>query len=87
MGASANYQSDTNSEFGQAPELDIDSYSLFDLRLGLESTDGRWSVNGYVRNLTDEYYWTTASKTNDTFIRYTGRPRTYGVTFTYRLSE
>ncbi|MEM6485174.1 MAG: TonB-dependent receptor [Pseudomonadota bacterium] len=87
VGASANYQSDTNSEFGEAPELDVDSFSLFDLRLGLDSTDGRWSVGAYVRNLTDEYYWTTASKTNDTFIRYTGRPRTYGVSFTYRLSE
>ena len=82
VGVSANYQSETNSEFGQSPELAIDDYALVDLRAGVESRDGRWRLSGWVRNLGDQYYWTFASKTNDTFIRYTGYPRTYGATLT-----
>lgn len=82
VGVSANYQSETNSEFGESPELDIDDYALVDLRAGVEGGDGRWRLSGWVRNVGDQYYWTFASKTNDTFIRYTGRPRTYGATLT-----
>lgn len=80
VGVSGSFQSGSNSEFGQSPELDIDSYGLLDARAGFGPSDGKWKLTGWVRNLTDEYYWTFASKTNDTFIRYTGRPRTYGVT-------
>ena len=87
VGVNANYQSDTNSEFGDSPELAVDSYTLYDLRAGVETEDGTWKLSAWARNLTDEYYWTVASKTNDSFIRYTGQPRTYGVTFTYRLPE
>lgn len=85
VGVGLNYQDSTNSEFGQSPELDIDDYTLVDLRGGVESIDGRWRVTGWVRNVGNEYYWTFASKTNDTFIRYTGRPKTYGVTLTWRF--
>ncbi len=87
VGLGFNYQDSTNSEFGQSPELDIDSYTLVDLRGGIESSDGRWRLSGWIRNVTDEYYWTFASKTNDTFIRYTGLPRTFGVTLTMAFGE
>ena len=45
---------------------------------------GAWRLQGWVRNATDKYYWTTAVHVNDVLLRYAGMPRTYGVTFTYR---
>ncbi|MEM8981808.1 MAG: TonB-dependent receptor [Pseudomonadota bacterium] len=82
VGLGMNHQDDTNSEFGQSPELDVDGYTLVDVRAGVESNEGRWRLSAWVRNVADEYYWSFASKTNDTFIRYTGMPRTYGATLT-----
>jgi len=83
VGANAYYQSSTNSEFGESPELDVDAYTLVDLRAGLEASDGAWKVSAWVRNVNDEYYWTNSSKTNDTIIRFTGMPRTYGISLNY----
>ena len=37
------------------------------------------------RNVTNEWYWTAADRVNDTILRYTGMPTTYGVTFSYRF--
>lgn len=85
VGANASYQSDTNAEFGESPELAIDSYSLIDLRAGIESNSGSWRVMAWARNVADDYYWTNASKTNDTIIRFTGQPRTFGVDFRYNF--
>ncbi len=87
VGAGINYQDSTNSEFGQSPELDIDAYTLIDVRAGVASLDDRWRLSAWMRNAGDEYYWSFASKTNDTFIRYTGMPRTYGVSLSMRFGE
>jgi outer membrane receptor protein involved in Fe transport len=38
-----------------------------------------------VRNATDKHYWTSSLHVNDVLLRYTGMPRTYGVTVTYRF--
>ncbi|MEM7283869.1 MAG: TonB-dependent receptor, partial [Pseudomonadota bacterium] len=83
IGGNVYYQSSTNSEFGESPELDVDSYTLLDLRAGVEAPDGRWKVSAWMRNVNDEYYWTNASKTNDTIIRFTGLPRTYGLSLNW----
>lgn len=87
VGLGLSHQDDTNSEFGQSPELDVDGYTLVDIRGGVESQDGRWRLSAWARNVSDEYYWSFASKTNDTFIRYTGMPRTYGATLTLRFGD
>lgn len=37
------------------------------------------------RNVTNAWYWTAMDRVNDTILRYTGMPTTYGVTFSYRF--
>lgn len=84
-GASLTYQSKTNGGLGQLPILDIDAYALVDLRAGVETADKRWRGSIWVRNLTDEYYWSNAARTIDTTVRYAGMPRTFGVSVSYRF--
>ena len=40
---------------------------------------GEWQAQIWGRNITDEYYWTQSQSTNDTVMRWTGMPRTYGI--------
>ncbi len=74
-----NYRSETTSGFGRLPVLDIDAYTLVDLQGGVNVSDGDWKIVGYVRNLTDEYYWNNVARLNDTTRRFAGMPRTYGI--------
>lgn len=83
VSANVNYRSSTTAGFGRIPILDIDAYTLVDLQGGLSAADGAWQVTAYVRNLTDEYYWTNVARLNDTVRRFAGMPRTFGV----RLSK
>jgi outer membrane receptor protein involved in Fe transport len=92
VGANLTYQSFTRSFFYnreptsvQPPSvLDLPERALLDLRAGVDAGD--WRVQGWVRNATDKYYWTTAVHVNDVMLRYAGMPRTYGVTVTYRMN-
>lgn len=85
-GLSANYQDETNTELGQMPELAKKSYTLVDLRGGVESDSGAWRLMGWVRNAADETYWTSAARNIDVYNRFMGMPRTFGVTLTYRYN-
>ncbi|HRD26865.1 MAG TPA: TonB-dependent receptor [Caulobacter sp.] len=85
VGGGVTYQSETNSQLGELPALAVDSYTLVDLRAGLESTDGAWRVSAWGRNVGDVYYWTAANRNLDTTVRFAGRPATYGVTLSYRF--
>lgn len=80
IGGGVTYNSDTTGGIGNEPLLKIDAYTLVDLRAGYESPNG-WKVSVWGRNVTDEYYWVNAQRTQDTTLRITGRPATYGVTF------
>lgn len=67
-----------------------DGYALVDARLGLETTDGRWRLEGFVTNLLDQQYIKDAGNTGDgigmpTFIA--GEPRMYGVALSLRLGK
>lgn len=92
VGANASYQSNTKAVLGDARQtpsadltaqggLTIDSYTLVDLRAGLSLADERYKISAFVRNVGDTYYWTNATRITDTTVRFTGRPRTFGVTF------
>lgn len=66
------------------------SYALVDARLGLETADGRWRIEGFVINLLDQAYIKDAGNTGDsigmpTFIG--GEPRMYGVALSLRLGK
>ncbi|MCF8710311.1 TonB-dependent receptor [Rhizorhapis sp. SPR117] len=86
IGGSFNYQGKTNSGLGELDILRVPAYSVVDARIGVRSNDDSWSVTGFVRNLTDEYYWTFVNFASpDVAARYTGRPRTFGVTLSSRF--
>ncbi|MBL8269934.1 TonB-dependent receptor domain-containing protein, partial [Steroidobacter sp.] len=84
VGVGANYRSKANGDFLPDPRLDIDAYTLIDLRLGVASSDEKWRATLYGRNITDEYYWVTANRRTDSVVRYAGMPRTYGISLSYR---
>ena len=84
-GASATYHSETFSSIGSDPVSRIAPYTLLDLRLALEQTDGPWKVALWGRTVTDEYYWTNTVAVYDTTVRYAGQPATYGLTASFRF--
>ena len=92
VGANVNHQGFTRSFFyNRAPNsvqppsvLNIPKHTLVDLRAGLDA--GAWRFQAWGRNVTDKYYWQSAVHVNDVLLRYTGMPRTYGLTVTYRFN-
>jgi outer membrane receptor protein involved in Fe transport len=96
--ADVTYRSDTTAIVGGGASLKplatianlpdpykIDSYSLLDLRAGISSADARWRAELWGKNVTNKYYWTNVVAFYDTIGRYTGRPATYGVSFSYHI--
>ena len=81
VGAGMTYRSSTSGDFVPDPRVAIDAYTLLDLRAGLEGANGKWRVGLYGRNITNEYYWTTATRRSDAIVRFAGMPATYGVDF------
>lgn len=84
LGANANYRSKTTSGFGGSNLLDIDSYWLVDLRAGVDFKEGKYSVQVFGRNITNQYYWTNVARSVDNARRYAGTPATYGVQFSFK---
>lgn len=87
----ASYRSDVFFEDANAPiaglEIAEDDVQLANLRLGYDSADGRWSVEGYVSNLFDKDYIIDAGNTGGAFGTPTfigGPPRMYGIEATWR---
>jgi outer membrane receptor protein involved in Fe transport len=66
-------------------DLIINERLLIDVRAGIE-TDS-WRVWAWGRNITDKYYWNQVAHVNDVLLRYTGMPRTYGVSVSYRFGN
>ncbi|PCG10412.1 TonB-dependent receptor [Sphingomonas ginsenosidimutans] len=83
VGANANYNSATNSTFGDPAILSINARTLVDLRAGVETEDGKLRAQLWGRNVFDKYYWNTTFQ-GDTAWRMAGRPATYGVTLGWR---
>ena len=54
-------------------------------RIGVASSDGRWTVALWGRNLTDEYSVSRSAKTSDYIVGWTEMPRTYGVSVDYKF--
>ena len=85
IGAGLTYRSETKGGLENDARLAIDSYTLVDLRAGIEDELGRWRAMLWGRNVTDEYYWNNVLKAQDNVVRYAGRPSTYGITLSYRF--
>nr|WP_281421925.1 TonB-dependent receptor [Stakelama flava] len=84
LGASALYHSKATPAFVSGPYT-LPSYATLDLRAGIETQDGKYRLELWGRNVTDEYYLTTYVHTGDDQSRLTGMPATYGLTFRTRF--
>lgn len=84
VGANASYNSSTYSVIGEDANSKLKSYAILDLRVGIETADGVYSLTVFGKNVTNSYYYTNAPTIYDTQVRYTGRPATYGVTLAAR---
>lgn len=81
LGGGALYNSATYADLGESPFTRLPPYALYNLRAGFES-EGKlhWSAGLFVRNLTDKYYWTSVGPAGDVYNRFSGMPRTIGLT-------
>jgi iron complex outermembrane recepter protein len=79
IGGNLTYNARTWGDLGEIPAFSIPSYLIADARLGVVSPKG-WRAGFFVRNLADRYYWSSVVSGGDTAVRYTGRPRTFGLT-------
>lgn len=84
VGGTITYRDRTFADLGENPDFFMPSYTLFDVRIGIESAAG-WRLSLYGRNLTDEYYWNSVASAGDGAVRFTGQPRTFGATFSQRF--
>ena len=60
---------------------------LLDLRGGVELHDGRWRLEVWGRNVTNQFYLNGATHSSDYVLRYTGFPVTYGATLSCRFGS
>jgi outer membrane receptor protein involved in Fe transport len=85
VGGSLTYNSKTYAGVGALDLLRIDSFSLLDLRAGVEFGNGRYRVWGWGKNVTSEYYWSNVFANGNAIARFVGQPATYGVSLSARL--
>lgn len=87
LGGDLSYRDDYHSglQFVNPTDVrfDVESYTLLNARLAYGESDGRWEVAAWARNLADEYYYHSATFSNDAITRGVGQGRNYGVAFSY----
>ncbi|HVS77997.1 MAG TPA: TonB-dependent receptor, partial [Steroidobacteraceae bacterium] len=81
------YDSQQYFEFLNEPRLAQGGYSLLNARATLDSSNGRWEVSTWVRNLADKLYFTNEVDLQGLGYdyRHRGEPRMYGADVTYRF--
>ena len=79
------YQTRSSSVLGDEAGFGIKAYGLLGAKAGIHSADNKWSLEGYVNNLANTYYWTSAQRQSEMLIRYAGMPRTFGVRGSFRF--
>lgn len=85
LGGSLIYNSETFAGVGALDLFRIDSFTLLDLRAGVELDGGRYRVWAWGRNVTDEYYWSNVFANGNAISRFVGQPATYGVSLSARF--
>lgn len=83
VGADYSYTGRTNGTLEENAKYAIDSYSILGARVHLGPNSKTWTATMWGRNLTNELVNTGTFNLGDTVVRYTGMPRTYGVSFSY----
>lgn len=85
IGGNLTYRSTSYGDFVKDDRLRIDAYTVIDAQLGIEAQDKSWTAQLFARNLFDTYYWTNQIFAQETLVRYTGTPATYGVRLSFRF--
>jgi len=85
VGGGPNYHSSTTAAFAGGPLLNIDSFTLLDVRAGVKGQDNKWSVGLWGHNVSNRYYWNDVKSGADVVSRTTGMPRTFGMTVSGRF--
>ena len=83
-GAQVNYRSSTTASVGSPPLYGLPGYTTLDLQAGIQTSDDKWRVFLWGKNVTNQFYLTNVVEVSDGLIRFTGLPATYGVTVSYR---
>ena len=84
----ASYSDGQFFESFNVSRLKQDSYALANARIALRTSDERWEVAAWGKNLTDEFYVTSAIDLIDSFgfdYFHVGAPRTFGLDATVRF--
>lgn len=89
LGSTLTYNSATFGilSSGNAPLdalVELPSYTLLDVRAGLETSDSRWRAELWGRNVTNKYYLIGTIRATDYFSRFSGMPATYGISGFFR---
>ena len=79
-GGTVRFASKSYSDLANSSVSTIPGFAVFDVRLGLESRKG-WTVSVWSRNVTNKLYLTNIVAVGDAVNRYTGMPRTFGLSF------
>jgi iron complex outermembrane receptor protein len=80
-----NFKDNYQSAIDDNPLFYVDDYTIWNSRLAIGAADGQWELALWSRNLTDEYYYTSANLSNDYWFRTAGQGVTYGASFNYNL--
>lgn len=82
------YQDDVFFSLDNLKATSQEDYTLVNFRAGVGSSDGAWQLDAWVKNATDEEYFTEilSSGSAGALSGQVGAPRTAGVTFTYQLN-
>ncbi|WP_144097450.1 TonB-dependent receptor [Croceicoccus sediminis] len=80
FGGTVRFSSKSYSDLANSSLSTIPAYAVFDVRAGIESTKG-WNLSVWSRNVTNKLYLSNIVTTGDAVVRYTGMPRTVGVSF------
>ena len=74
-----------STSFGSADKRNPKSdYVLIDGRLMFATPDDRASLSLWAKNITNEYYWTSAYIANGVYARLNGAPATFGLTLGFQ---
>jgi outer membrane receptor protein involved in Fe transport len=84
-GTRLTYRTKAYGDFLAEPQVEIGSYTLLDAYVGVKTDDNVWNLQLWGRNITNRYYWTSEVVNQETIVRYTGMPVTYGFTLSYRF--
>ena len=85
VGATWSHRSSSNASIGSPALYKINAYDLLDLRAGIGSSDDRYRLDLWARNVTNKFYWNNVVYSFDTIVRYADRPATYGGTFSVKF--